>query len=268
MTVTELRVALTVPDFGRALAFYRDGVGLPQIADWSAEHGKVVVLEAGRATLELLDQPQAEFIDRIEAGRRVAGTVRLALEVDDSDVVARRLLAAGAERVAAPVTTPWGDRNARVRAPDGMQLTLFATYSTALPASVTARGRRRENHSVPDGALRDDGWAWPDSLDGPLAAPGSHHVLLETPVGRVLEVMIDPGAREPEHTHRHHSVMIVDEPARIRYYEHGRMTFQSPERQAESGAPRASWMEPEGPHSVENIDTHPYHAFRIEVSQP
>jgi hypothetical protein len=25
------------------------------------------------------------------------------------------------------VTTPWGDRNARVRAPDGMQLTLFTT---------------------------------------------------------------------------------------------------------------------------------------------
>ena len=93
-----------------------------------------------------------------------------------------------------------------------MQLTLFATYSTALPASVTARGRRRENHSVPDGALRDDGWAWPDSLDGPVAAPGSHHVLLETPVGRVLEVMIDPGAREPEHTHRRHSVMIVVSP--------------------------------------------------------
>jgi catechol 2,3-dioxygenase-like lactoylglutathione lyase family enzyme len=30
-----------------------------------------------------------------------------------------------AERVAPPVTTPWGDHNARVRAPDGMQLTLF-----------------------------------------------------------------------------------------------------------------------------------------------
>jgi hypothetical protein len=28
--------------------------------------------------------------------------------------------------VAAPVTAPWGDRNARVRAPDGMQLTLFS----------------------------------------------------------------------------------------------------------------------------------------------
>jgi uncharacterized glyoxalase superfamily protein PhnB len=39
--------------------------------------------------------------------------------------MAERLVAAGAERVAPPVTTPWGDRNARVQAPDGMQLTLF-----------------------------------------------------------------------------------------------------------------------------------------------
>lgn len=59
------------------------------------------------------------------AGQRVPGTVRIALQADDSEVTARRLVAAGADRVAAPVTTPWGDRNARVRVPDGMQLTLF-----------------------------------------------------------------------------------------------------------------------------------------------
>ena len=181
LTVTELRVALTVPDFDRALAFYRDGVGLPQIADWSSDHGKVVVLGAGRAALELLDQPQAELVDQIEAGGRVAGTVRLAFEVQDSDMVAQRLLADGAERVAAPVTTPWGDRNARIRTPDGMQLTLFATPSTAVPASLTALGPAREDRSMPDRTQRDDGWAWPDSLEGPVAAPGSHHALLETP---------------------------------------------------------------------------------------
>jgi uncharacterized glyoxalase superfamily protein PhnB len=45
--------------------------------------------------------------------------------VADSEEAARRLVAAGAAEVAPPVTTPWGDRNARVRAPDGMQLTLF-----------------------------------------------------------------------------------------------------------------------------------------------
>ena len=123
--VTELRVALTVADFDEALAFYRDALGLRQVADWSSDGGRVVLLEGGRATLELMDDPQAATVDRIEAGRRVSGTVRLAVEVRDSDSIARRLTAAGAESVAPPVTTPWGDRNARVRTPDGMQLTLF-----------------------------------------------------------------------------------------------------------------------------------------------
>ncbi len=124
--VRELRVALTVEDFDGALRFYRDELGLEQLADWSSESGRVVVLAAGRATLELLDDTQAATVDAIEAGgRRVSGTVRLAIEVADSEEAADRLVAAGAERVAPPVKTPWGDRNARVRAPDGMQLTLF-----------------------------------------------------------------------------------------------------------------------------------------------
>jgi catechol 2,3-dioxygenase-like lactoylglutathione lyase family enzyme len=123
--VAELRVALTVADFDEVLAFYRDTLGLEQLADWSSKDGCVVLLEAGRATLELFDESQADTVDAIEAGRRVSGTVRLALRVADSEETAQRLVAAGAEQVAPPVTTPWGDRNARVRAPDGMQMTLF-----------------------------------------------------------------------------------------------------------------------------------------------
>lgn len=125
--VTELRVAMTVEDFDEAVAFYRDALGLAQLEDWSTDEGRVILLEAGRATLELFDEAQAATVDGIEAGRRVAGVVRLALEVPDSDAMAQRLVAAGAEEVAEPVTTPWGDRNARVRAPDGMQLTLFTS---------------------------------------------------------------------------------------------------------------------------------------------
>ena len=83
-TVTELRVALTVENFDQAVAFYRDALGLEQIADWSSATGRVVVLEAGRATLELFDHAQAEAVDEIEAGRRVSGTVRFAVEVGDS----------------------------------------------------------------------------------------------------------------------------------------------------------------------------------------
>jgi len=123
--VTELRVALTVRDFGQALAFYRDALGLQQLADWSSETGRVVVLDAGRATLELLDHAQAETVDAIEAGRRVSGTVRLAMNVADSEDMAQRLVSAGAVQVAPPVMTPWRDRNARVQTPEGMQLTLF-----------------------------------------------------------------------------------------------------------------------------------------------
>jgi methylmalonyl-CoA/ethylmalonyl-CoA epimerase len=125
--VTELRVALTVPDFDGALAFYRDALGLTQIADWSTDGGRVILLDAGRATLELFDEAQAANVDQIEAGRRVSGTVRLALEVADSESTAARLIAAGAEQEAPPVTPPWGGRNARVKAPDGMQLTLFTS---------------------------------------------------------------------------------------------------------------------------------------------
>src|SRR5438094_3500482 len=121
--VTELRIALTVAEFDEALAFYRDALGLRHVADWSSEAGRVVLLEAGRATLELLDEAQAALVDAIEVGRRVAGSVRLALEVPDSDEAARRLVAAG-ERAAPATKPPWGGRNVRVWAPDGMQLTL------------------------------------------------------------------------------------------------------------------------------------------------
>jgi hypothetical protein len=58
---------------------------------WSSDTGRVVLLEAGRATLELLADAQAATVGRIEARQRVSGAVRLALEVSDSDrATARR----------------------------------------------------------------------------------------------------------------------------------------------------------------------------------
>jgi len=122
----ELRVVLTVPDFDEAVAFYRDALGFEQLADWSGEDGRVILLEAGPATIELFDERQAESVDRIEAGRRVSGPVRLAVEVTDLDAAAERLVAAGAEVEAPAVVPPWGGRNTRLRSPDGLQLTLFS----------------------------------------------------------------------------------------------------------------------------------------------
>jgi lactoylglutathione lyase len=125
-TPVTLRVVLTVEDFDEAVAFYCDALGLEQLEDWSGDDGRVILLDAGQATLELFDEQQAESVDRIEAGRRVSGPVRLAVEVEDLDGTRERLLAAGATAEAEPVVPPWGGRNARLRAPDGMQLTLFS----------------------------------------------------------------------------------------------------------------------------------------------
>jgi methylmalonyl-CoA/ethylmalonyl-CoA epimerase len=79
----------------------------------------------GRATLELFDEAQAQAIDQIEAGQRVSGQIRFALQVPDVKAAMERLLAHGATLVHPPVTTPWGDYNVRLQDPDGMQITLF-----------------------------------------------------------------------------------------------------------------------------------------------
>jgi catechol 2,3-dioxygenase-like lactoylglutathione lyase family enzyme/heme-degrading monooxygenase HmoA len=126
--VRELRIALTVDDYDDAVRFYRDGLGLVVEESWQRPDGSGAIFPAGRATLEVLSTKMTETVDEIEAGGpRVSGDVRLAIEVADSAAAGNRLVDAGAEHVGGPVETPWGDVNVRVRAPDGMQLTLFTT---------------------------------------------------------------------------------------------------------------------------------------------
>ncbi|GAQ66097.1 VOC family protein [Streptomyces scabiei] len=123
--VRELRLVVTAADYDAALHFYRDVLGLPERAAFSSDGGRVSILEAGRATLEITDPRHAEFIDEVEVGRRVAGHVRVAFQVDDSAAVTVRLAAAGAEVLAEPTRTPWNSLNARLEAPGALQLTLF-----------------------------------------------------------------------------------------------------------------------------------------------
>ena len=124
MTVLELRVALTTEQFDRLVAFYGDGLGLDPGELWQ-DGGRGQMFAAGRGTLEIFEPGYAETVDRIEVGERVSGPVRFAFEVPDLDAALAQALDFGAELVHEPVVTPWGDRNARVRAPDGLQVTLY-----------------------------------------------------------------------------------------------------------------------------------------------
>lgn len=123
--VNELRVVLTVDDFDAAVHLYRDLLGMAEVPAVSSPGGRVMILEAGRATLELADDAHAAYIDDVEVGRRTAGHVRLAVGVDDPDGRTRKLQAAGVTVIAQPTDTPFGSRNARLHSPGGVQLTLF-----------------------------------------------------------------------------------------------------------------------------------------------
>jgi lactoylglutathione lyase len=130
--VSQLRLAVTATDFLRAQQFYRDVLGMPAIGTFtSPSGGQVVILDAGRATLELADPAYAAYIDEVEVGERVAGPIRVALEVPDTAAATNAARAAGARVLAPPTTTPWNSSNARLEAPAGLQLTLFTELDQA-----------------------------------------------------------------------------------------------------------------------------------------
>ena len=127
--VKQLRLVVSVPegeDFETALAFYRDVLGMPQQEAYEGEDdARVVILGAGRATLELSNAAQVRYIDRVEAEGKPSATLRVALEVVDASTSTTDAVEGGAELVAEPRQTPWRSMNSRLNGPAGLQLTLF-----------------------------------------------------------------------------------------------------------------------------------------------
>lgn len=123
--VLELRVALTAADYDKIVSFYRDGLGLNPAALWTNESGRAEIYELGRGTLEIFDEAHAASIDQIEAGARLSGQIRFALQVPDLEAALARLAQHGVYTIHPPVRTPWGHYNARISSPDGLQITLF-----------------------------------------------------------------------------------------------------------------------------------------------
>ena len=130
--VRQMRLVVAVDDYDAAVRFYRDELGLVLEETYEGENGaRVMILGAGRATLELSNRPQIDLIDTVEVGRTgVSGKYRVAFEVDDSAGVTDRLTSAGAELIAPPVVTPWNSLNARLQGPAEVQLTVFTELGT------------------------------------------------------------------------------------------------------------------------------------------
>jgi catechol 2,3-dioxygenase-like lactoylglutathione lyase family enzyme len=124
--VLQMRLVVEAEDFEAALAFYRDALGLPEREAYEGDgDARVVILDAGQATLELVNPAQHRMIDEVEVGRPAAPRIRVAFEVTDSHQVTYTLMEAGARLVAVPVETPWRSLNSRLDAPADLQITLF-----------------------------------------------------------------------------------------------------------------------------------------------
>ena len=128
--VRGLRLVVTTDDYEEALRFYRDTLGLVEQFRQETDEGRVAILDAGLATLEIGDPGNAGLVDHLEVGRRVAGHLRVALEVTDATTATDAAVGAGARLVAPPVRTPWGSVNARLEAPAGLHLTLYTNDSS------------------------------------------------------------------------------------------------------------------------------------------
>jgi len=124
--VHQLRLVVEATDFEAAVEFYRDVLGLPQeLAVAGPDGAQVVVLDAGRATLEIANPAQKRYIDQVEVGRDVAPRLRVAFEVEDVAGMADHLVEHGATLIAQATVTPWRSRNARLAAPADLHITLF-----------------------------------------------------------------------------------------------------------------------------------------------
>jgi catechol 2,3-dioxygenase-like lactoylglutathione lyase family enzyme len=125
VTARELRFVLVVDDYEAAAHLYRDVFGLEVLMGLEGDGGRGIILKLPAATLELADAEHGRIVDEIEVGRALEDRVRIAIEVNDLAEASETVTAAGARPMAEVVDTPWGDRNQRFRAKDGVQLTLF-----------------------------------------------------------------------------------------------------------------------------------------------
>lgn len=125
--VSQIRIVVVAEDYDTAVRFYRDQLGMPEVAAY-AEGGddRVAILDAGRATLEIANVTHGKAIDAVEADGLPSPKVRLAFEVADTVTLTARLVEGGdAVLLAPPVLTPWRSVNSRLDAPAGQVITLF-----------------------------------------------------------------------------------------------------------------------------------------------
>ena len=105
--------------------------------------------------------------------------------------------------------------------------------------------------------------SFPEGYDAVTAAPGSHRIMFENALVRVLEVTMPPaGKTEPMH-HHHWPSFFLDwdtggKSPHIRYHQPGDIVrdIQSTDNPVHPGHWSVHWMKPEPMHAIETVENY------------
>jgi len=128
-------VVLFVEDLDRALAFYRDKVGLPVRFQ---DKGYAELAVAGSKFVLLARSRLPELVGAAHTGRPASGAheAGVTLLVEDVDRVHRELSGRGVTFLAGPQSRPWGQRTAYFQDPEGHLIEI----ATNLPRPTRSAG--------------------------------------------------------------------------------------------------------------------------------
>ena len=118
-----IQPTFTVGDIERSIRFYSDVLGFVVGERWTSDAGALmgVRLKAGTCELGLAQDDWAKGRDRAKG----VGVRLWCTTVQDIDVLAARIKAAGTRLTEGPTDLPWGGRSLSVDDPDGFHLTLY-----------------------------------------------------------------------------------------------------------------------------------------------
>jgi catechol 2,3-dioxygenase-like lactoylglutathione lyase family enzyme len=110
---------LPTEDLAAVLPFYRDGLGLEVVEEWT-DLGRGALIEVG-------DDTELELIELERVGRPAEPRMGIGLELDDVQVdeVYDRLVRLGFRVKGPPELRPWGKRGFGALDPDGVPVNVY-----------------------------------------------------------------------------------------------------------------------------------------------
>ena len=135
--------------------------------------------------------------------------------------------------------------------------------------------KKSGNDTINKALAASQNWSWPNSLDAIAVAPENHKIVYEDSYVRILQVICPPGEEEPVHTHRYKSTAWFTKSAHFIYYTYVSDTNNQLVKKDSfeiKGFPaealnKGQMADPEPPHSIKNIGTDTFMAYRIEYKK-